>query len=123
MPVTMVKGVRKNEQPGDLECQRGNICDCTTSLTRGSSLRTPTKGMIPVTRSGPVAAADAWEPVEPAEARESDEPAEAREPNEPTEVRERDEPAEAWEPAEPTESCEPDEPAKAWKPDAQAEAS
>jgi hypothetical protein len=95
--VMMVTGVRNNDQPGDLERRRGSIRDSTPFLTHGSSCRTPTWGMIPGTRSGPVTSAQAQEPVDPAEARQPDEP------------------AEAWEPAAPFVSCEPVEPAEVWK--------
>ena len=70
---TMVTGVRNNEQPDDLECQRGS----TPSLARGSTRRTPARRTIPGTRSRPIPSAEVRDPDEPAEVQEPDEPGEA----------------------------------------------
>ena len=54
--VTMVTGVRHNEQPGDLEAGEG-----AHVTVPPSSCKTPTKGTIPEIRSGPITSAEAQE--------------------------------------------------------------
>jgi hypothetical protein len=130
--VTLVTGVRPNEQPGDLEAGEGAHVTVPPPSGAPPAAGRPTKVTYAKAREpadpaeecepdeptdiSPVASAEARKPIEPAEARKPIEPAEARRPIEPAEARKPIEPAEARKPIEPAEARKPIEPAEARKP-------